>query len=56
MYTVYKDKTGNYRWRYRSANGNIIADSAEGYVNKADCLNGIRIMKGSTNDPIDDKS
>jgi uncharacterized protein len=56
MYTIYKDQAGHFRWRYRSANGNIIADSAEGYYNKTDCINGIRIVKSSANDPIDDKS
>jgi uncharacterized protein len=56
MYTVYKDAAGYYRWRYRSSNGKIIADSAESYNNKADCLNGIRIMKSSANDSVDDQS
>ena len=56
MYVVYKDKDGCYRWRYRSSNGKIIADSAEGYNNKADCINGIRIMESSTNDDVDNQS
>ncbi len=56
MYRIYKDVDGFYRWRYVSANGNIIADSAEGYNNKAGCENGIRIMKSSGNDRVDDQS
>ena len=52
MYIVYKDATGNWRWRYKASNGNIIADSGEGYRNKADCLRGIEIMKGSATAPI----
>lgn len=51
-YEVYKDRLGHYRWRYVSTNGRIIADSAEGYINKSDCLQGIAIMKGSTNSPV----
>lgn len=51
-YQVYKDGAGYWRWRYMASNGRIIADSAEGYVNKSDCLNGIAIMKGSANSPV----
>lgn len=56
MYIVYKDVDKLYRWRYVSQNGNIIADSAESYHNKADCLRGIEIMKSSGNDRTEDKS
>ena len=51
-YKLYKDGIGEWRWNYKSSNGNIIADSGEGYRNRADCLNGISIMKGSSNDPV----
>lgn len=51
-YQVYKDRSNHWRWRYVASNGRIIADSAEGYVNKADCLFGITIMKGSSNSPV----
>ena len=33
----YKDKRGQFRWRRKSANGNIIGASTEGYTKKADC-------------------
>ena len=55
-YYIYKDRSGYYRWRYISVNGNIIADSGEGYVNKSDCQRGIQIMKQSANDPVTDES
>lgn len=42
---IYKDQRNEYRWRFTSDNGNIIADSAEGYVNKSDCERGIQIVK-----------
>jgi uncharacterized protein YegP (UPF0339 family) len=51
-YEVYTDKSGYWRWRYVASNGRIIADSGEGYYNKADCLHGIAIMKASGNSPI----
>lgn len=34
-FEAYKDAKGEYRWRLRAANGLIVADSAEGYVKKA---------------------
>ncbi len=55
-YEIYKDTVGQYRWRYWSSNGNIIADSAEGYINKADCQRGIDIMKASYNSPVKDST
>ena len=32
--------------------GNTVADSGEGYINKADCLAGIELVKGSKDAPI----
>ena len=32
---IYQDHAGEWRWRLKSANGRIIADSAEGYTSKA---------------------
>jgi len=51
-YQIYKDINQQWRWRYVAANGRIIADSAESYINKADCLHGIALMKGSSNAPV----
>lgn len=50
-YKLFKDAAGYWRWRYVSSNGRTIADSGEGYYNKADAENGIRIMKASYNSP-----
>ena len=30
----YKDASGDWRWRAKSRNGNIVADSSEGYREK----------------------
>lgn len=30
--TVYRDEGGDWRWRAKDTNGEIVADSAEGYV------------------------
>lgn len=37
-FEVYKDKRGEYRWRRKASNGNIIGAATEGYVNKADAV------------------
>jgi uncharacterized protein YegP (UPF0339 family) len=28
---LYRDRKRDYRWRYKAANGRVLADSAEGY-------------------------
>jgi uncharacterized protein len=48
-YKVYKDKKGEWRWNLKAENGKIIADSAEGYINKSDCLDAITLVKSSAN-------
>ena len=37
-----------WRWRLKAANGEVIADSAEGYVSKYDCEYAIRLVQGAT--------
>src|SRR3990167_9288141 len=51
-YYVYKDAASYWRWRLIAANNRIIADSAESYHNKADCLSAIGLVKGSGNAPV----
>ena len=43
-FEVYQDKKGEYRFRLKSSNGQIIA-VGEGYKAKAGCLNGIESIK-----------
>jgi len=43
-FEVYQDKAGEYRFRLKARNGEIIATS-EGYKAKASCLNGIESVK-----------
>ena len=43
-YEVYTDKAGEFRFRLKAKNGEIIAVS-EGYKAKASCLNGIESVK-----------
>jgi uncharacterized protein YegP (UPF0339 family) len=52
VYHVYKDAQNKWRWRLKAANGNILADSGEGYSSKTDCLAGIAAVKGSAAAPV----
>ncbi len=44
VFEWYKDKAGKFRFRLKSANGEIIATS-EGYNSKDGCVNGIESVK-----------
>lgn len=44
-FQIYKDARSEYRWRFLANNGKIVADSAEGYVTKQGCEDGIEIVK-----------
>ena len=48
-FEMYTDKAGEYRFRLKAKNGEIIATS-EGYKAKAGCLNGIESVKKSVVD------
>lgn len=48
-FELFVDRSGEWRWRLRHTNGNIIADSGEGYTTRENCLNGIESVK--TNSP-----
>lgn len=48
-FEMYQDKAGQYRFRLKARNGQIIAVS-EGYTAKAGCLNGIESVKKNAAD------
>ena len=51
-FEIYMDKSGQYRFRQKATNGQIIAVS-ENYVAKASCLNGIEsVRKNAADAPI----
>lgn len=49
-FTLYRDKSGEYRWRFVATNGQIIATASEGYARKADCMHGIELIKSLSPD------
>ncbi|MBA7663239.1 hypothetical protein ES703_71278 [subsurface metagenome] len=54
-FELYVDKTGEYRWRLRHHNTNIIADSGDGHTTKVNAINGIDSVKENAPDaPIKD--
>jgi len=44
-FEVYEDRAGEFRWRLVHDNGNVIADSGEGYATWRGAENGIRSVK-----------
>ncbi len=44
-FQVYEDSAGEYRWRLRHDNGNIIADSGEGYASKQKAKQGLESVR-----------
>ena len=44
-FQIFQDKSGEYRWRLRAANGQIVATSGEGYKAKADAQHGLELVK-----------
>ena len=49
-FEIYKDKAGEFRFRLKAGNGQVILAS-EGYKAKASCVNGIEsVRKNSQND------
>lgn len=46
-FEIYRDAPGHWRWRLRAQNGNVVADSGEGYVRREDCEHGIALVRQS---------
>lgn len=42
---IYKDKSGQWRWRLLARNGKIIADSAEAYRRKAGAMRAVHKLQ-----------
>lgn len=53
---VYKDNAGEFRWRKKADNGEVVADSGEGYVNEEDCYERARaeLDDGDTLQTVED--
>ncbi|UIO98795.1 YegP family protein [Halobaculum sp. CBA1158] len=49
-FEVYEDSAGQWRWRLEHDNGNIIADSGEGYASRQKAEEGIESVKSNAPD------
>ena len=49
-FEVFRDNAGEWRWRLVASNGNIIADSGEGYQSKQGVERGIESVRRSAPD------
>lgn len=50
-FEIYQDENGEWRWRLKSGNHEIIA-SGESYKNKQDCLDCIKLVQSSGDAPV----
>lgn len=56
-FEIYKDKSGEFRWRLIHTNGQIIANSGEGYKAKANAMGGINSVKeNAASAAVEDKN
>ncbi len=56
-FELYKDKKGEFRWRLMASNGQMIANSGEGYTSKDSAKNGIEsVKKNAPAAAVEDKS
>ena len=49
-FEVYEDRRGEWRWRLRHRNGNILADSGEGYSSRSACREGLESVQRNAPD------
>jgi len=56
-FEIYKGKIGDFRWRLIHTNGQVIANSGEGYTTKVNAINGLNSVKeNAPAAPVDDKT
>lgn len=51
-FELYTDKAGEYRFRLKAGNGEVIALASEGYSSKAAALNGIDSIRRNADSEV----
>ncbi|WP_435360441.1 YegP family protein [Haloarchaeobius sp. DFWS5] len=51
-FELYQDKRGEYRWRLRHANGQILATAGEGFTRKENAKKSIEGVKRNATDAV----
>ena len=55
-FEVYEDRRGEYRWRLKARNGEILAVAEEGFASKDSCLRNIEtVRKAATSAEISEE-
>ena len=49
-FEIYKDAKGEYRWRLKAANHQVVAQSSEGYTTKQNCQHAVDLVKSTNAD------
>ena len=44
-FEIYQDKAGEWRWRLRASNGNLVAITEEGYVSKENVIRALESVR-----------
>ena len=55
-FEIYQDKAGEWRWRLRASNGNLVAITEEGYVSKDNvirALDSVRRIAAESTDHVE---
>ena len=47
---VYKDKSGEWRWKIVAENGNILSAATEGYANRSDAERSLEATREALNE------
>jgi hypothetical protein len=56
-FEIYKDAKGEFRWRLKASNGQIVATGGQGYSAKADCKHAIEsIQKNAATATVEDST
>ncbi|HET6740715.1 MAG TPA: YegP family protein [Kribbella sp.] len=56
-FELYKDKSGEFRFRLKAGNGEVIATSSESYQTKSSAMNGIdSIKRNAAEANVDDQT
>lgn len=53
-FEMYQDKAGEWRWRFKAGNGQIIATASESYKQKKSCEHSIELIKDSKKAPVEE--
>ena len=53
-FDLYRDIAGDYRWRFRTDDGRVIAVSSQAYLHPADCKSDVELLKAQAPEAVVD--